>query len=72
MTRHPLSAGRFLTLLASVAIFSTWTVPIVRANGEVGTVAPDFTITNLLAGPTSVTLSQYAGSVVVLAFFAEW
>lgn len=44
----------------------------VGAQAQVNDVAPDFTFTNLLPGPTTVTLSDYRGSVVVLTTFAYW
>lgn len=73
MIRRLPAAARSLTLLAAVLAVMTILAPRpARAAGEVGTVAPDFTFTNLLAGPTTVSLSQYAGSVVVIAFVAYW
>jgi hypothetical protein len=61
-----------LCFLALAGVLSVSGPRTATANGEVGTVAPDFTLNNVLSGPTTVTLSQYAGSVVVIAFFAEW
>jgi hypothetical protein len=43
------------------------------STGNVGDFAPDFTLENVLDfAPDSFTLSDNLGSVVVLAFFAEW
>ena len=73
MPNRPLADARTLGLFTTAAtLLLLMTSRPAQAAGEVGTVAPDFTINNLLAGPTSVTLSQYAGSVVCIAFFAEW
>ena len=73
MTQRLVSAARALML--SAALFSlavTITPRVARAAGEVGSVAANFTIANVLAGPSTVTLNEYAGSVVCIAFFAEW
>jgi len=64
--------ARAVAFTALVCALAAFPPPAARAGGEVGSVAPNFTLNNVLAGPTTVTLSQYAGSVVVIAFFAEW
>ena len=66
------SIARILAFVALVSALVASPPPVARAGGEVGSVAPNFTLNNVLAGPTTVTLGQYAGSVVVIAFFAEW
>lgn len=43
-----------------------------HAQAQVNDPAPDFTFTNLLPGPATVTLSEFRGSVVVLTAFAYW
>jgi len=73
MNHQLASAARMLTtLVTAVALASALSFGTARAAGEVGSVAPNFTVTNLLAGPTTVTLSDYADSVVCISFFAEW
>ena len=66
------SIPRPLAFVMLVCALLAFPPPAARAGGEVGSVAPNFTLNNVLPGPTTVTLGQYAGSVVVIAFFAEW
>jgi hypothetical protein len=66
------SGGLALGLLALLGGFELIAAPAVRAQAQVNDVAPDFTFTNLLPGPATVTLSDYRGSVVVLSAFAYW
>lgn len=66
------SVRLFMALLMVAGLALSLFSGTARAAGEVGSMAPNFTMTNLLAGPSTVTLSDYAGSVVCVAFFAEW
>lgn len=73
MTHRLIPTARMLALFAIMAAFPAALTPrAARAAGEVGSVAANFTIANVIAGPSTVTLSEYAGSVVCIAFFAEW
>jgi hypothetical protein len=43
------------------------------ATGNVGDVAPDFQLENVLdAAPDNFVMSDYRGSVIVISFFAYW
>ena len=63
----------FLTAAVMLVLMTGIGAVEARANGDVGSVAPDFQLENVLDGaPDSFALSSHRGSVVVIAFFAWW
>ena len=65
---------RALLTTVLVLILATGFLPAgVEAGGAVGTMAPSFQVDNLLdSAPDVISLQEYRGSVVVLAFFGYW
>lgn len=58
-------------LLAGILAFGM--TPESRADGGVGSVAPDFQLDDVRTGASGTfSLSEYRGSIVVIAFFAYW
>ncbi len=64
---------QLVTGILIAALCAGTSATLARADGSVGSVAPDFQLADVRTGATGTfTLSQYRGSIVVIAFFAHW
>jgi len=63
----------FATAALMLAFMNGFQPQPAAATGNVGDVAPDFQLENVLDGaPDNFAISDHRGSVVVIAFFAYW